>query len=53
MSAEYSPAVNWEKTLLTKHARAPKTFQNAYPEATFQTIHPNNYLDEFLNTPGL
>lgn len=37
----------------TKPARASKTFLNAYPEATFQTIHPNNYLDEFLNTPNL
>jgi len=33
-----------------KSARAPKTFLNAYPEASFQTIHPENYLDEFLRT---
>ncbi|MDO8366418.1 MAG: hypothetical protein Q7T20_06450 [Saprospiraceae bacterium] len=37
----------------TKDARAPKTFLNAYPEASFQTIHPNNYLDEFLKAPSL
>ena len=35
----------------TKAVRAPKTFLNAYPEATFQTIHPKNYLDDFLNSP--
>ena len=33
----------------TKTVRAPKTFLNAYPEATFNVIHPKNYLDEFLN----
>ena len=36
-----------------KTARAPKTFLNAYPEAEFNVIHPNNYLDEFLNAPGV
>ena len=37
----------------TKTVRAPKTFMNAYPEATFNVIHPKNYLDEFLNEPGV
>ncbi|MFN0175003.1 MAG: ATP-binding protein [Saprospiraceae bacterium] len=36
----------------TKTVRAPKTFLNAYPEATFNVIHPKNYLDEFLNAPN-
>ena len=35
-----------------KPARAPRTFLNAYPEASFQTIHPENYLDEFLRAPA-
>jgi len=34
-----------------KNVRAPKTFLNAYPEATFTAIHPKNYLEEFLLAP--
>lgn len=31
-----------------KKVHAPKTFLDAYPEATFKVITPDNYLDEFL-----
>jgi uncharacterized protein len=33
---------------LTKSVRAPKPFLDAYPEATFKVITPDNYLDDFL-----
>ena len=35
----------------TKAMRAPRTFLNAYPEAEFKVIHPQNYLEEFLVVP--
>lgn len=31
-----------------KSASAPKSWSGAYPEAVFQVIHPNNYLDFIL-----
>lgn len=40
----------------TAKARAPKTFSDAYPEATFRVIHPGNYFSDFLgqaSTDGL
>ncbi len=35
-----------------KRAAAPARWLETYPEAEFQVIHPNNYLDFILGEPG-